>query len=90
MSRTRSTALERLVIILLGGLNRLYGTPTLVLGPGAVHTRCLRWCAVISVNGFKHFSHSVCGPNRFRALILSHRSPRLHSDRLGKPYGFLG
>ena len=37
MSRTRSTALERLVIQLLGGLNRFYGIPTLALGPGMVH-----------------------------------------------------
>ena len=28
MSRTRGTALERLVIILLGGLNRFYGIAT--------------------------------------------------------------
>ena len=39
MSRTRSTALERLVITLLGGLNRFYGIPTLALGPGTVHLR---------------------------------------------------
>ena len=39
MSRTRSTALERLVITLLGGLNRFYGIPTLALGPGTVHIR---------------------------------------------------
>ena len=29
MSRTSSTVLEQLVIILLGGLNRFYGIPTL-------------------------------------------------------------
>ena len=28
-----STAFERLVIILLGGLNQFYGIPTLALGP---------------------------------------------------------
>ena len=39
MSRTRSTALERLVITLLGGLNRFCGIPTLALGPGTVHLR---------------------------------------------------
>ena len=38
MSRIRSIALERLVIILLVGLNQLNGIPTLVLGPGTVHT----------------------------------------------------
>ena len=37
MSRTRSTTLERLVIQLLGGLNRFYGIPTLALGPDMVH-----------------------------------------------------
>ena len=37
MSRTRSTALERSVIPLLGGLNRFYGIPTLTLGPDTVH-----------------------------------------------------
>ena len=34
MSRTRSTALERLVMTFLGGLNQFYGIPTLALGPG--------------------------------------------------------
>ena len=41
MSRTRSTALERLVITLLeggGGLHRFYWIPILALGPGMVHT----------------------------------------------------
>ena len=38
MSRIRSTALERSVIILLEGLNRFYGIPTLALGPDVVHT----------------------------------------------------
>ena len=58
MSRTRSTALERSVITLLGEgeiLNRFYGIPTLALGPGTVHKCCLRWCAVISINGLNHF-----------------------------------
>ena len=87
MSRIRSTALVSDITI---GLNQFYRIPVLALGPGAVHTRCLRWCAVISVNGFKPFSYSWCDPNRFRAHILSYRSPRLHSDRLGNPYGFHG
>ena len=39
MSHTRSTALERSVIQLLGGLSRFYGIPTLTLCPGTVHTR---------------------------------------------------
>ena len=39
MSHIKSTALERLVIHLLGGLNRFYGIPTLALGLGVVHTR---------------------------------------------------
>ena len=39
MSHTKSTALERLVIQLLGGLNRFYRIPTLALGLGVVHTR---------------------------------------------------
>ena len=42
MSHTKSTALERLVIQLLGGLNRFYGIPTLALGLGVVHTRRFR------------------------------------------------
>ena len=42
MSHTKNTALERLVIQLLGDLNRFYGTPTLVLGLGVVHTRRFR------------------------------------------------
>ena len=42
MSHTKSTALERLVIQLLGGLNRFYGILTLALGLGVVHTRRFR------------------------------------------------
>ena len=42
MSHTKSTALEQLVIHLLGGLNRFYGIPTLALGLGVVHTRRFR------------------------------------------------
>ena len=37
MNHTKSTALERLVIQLLGGLNRFYGIPTLALGLDKVH-----------------------------------------------------
>ena len=42
MSHTKSAALERLVMKLLGGLNRFYGIPTLALGLGVVHTRRFR------------------------------------------------
>ena len=54
MSHTKSTALERLVMKLLGGLNRFYGIPTLALGLGVVHTRRFRktvglcWILVLS------------------------------------------
>ena len=41
MSHTKSIALERLVMQLLGSLNRFYGISTLALGLGVVHTSCL-------------------------------------------------
>ena len=40
MSYTSSTALERLVIQLLGGLTPFYGIANLALDLGVVHTSC--------------------------------------------------
>ena len=50
MSRARSTALERLVMALLGGLNRFYGIPTLALGPGTVHAHYFLYCLAMLDN----------------------------------------
>ena len=50
MSHTKSTALERLVIQLLGGLNRFYGIPTLALGLGVVHTPCIKMMSMLDNN----------------------------------------
>ena len=87
MSRTRSTALELLVIILLGSLNSFYGIPTLVLGPGTVHARCFRQCPVISDNGLKPSSYPWCSPSSFRAHILS-ANPNSFSRQPWKPLWF--